>query len=285
MPVKAAQPDLVTESPTAPATKRIRLEVNGTPIYQQEIDRLAQREKISNQEALRLTVQAQVVAAEAERNGFPGTYLPENRMEQARKYLETVYSAETLCKTISQPQVRKFYELTYKPEWPVDVFRGDVLELRCCPNTEAECPAEEFERCMNLHRPLLQELAPVARAWEKGSTLKLASLQASHPGLTATDFGFVNWPGVPIEKQKRKTLFDAASLEKIMAMKPGQVEGPFESSLGYHLVKLTDLRLAISPESPEFVSQAKKTLCQLRIDETRKHYVSELVKSAVVNEK
>jgi len=255
--------------------------VNGVEIDENEVRSISDREQVSLEEALRLIVQAELVAQEAVLNRFPVDG-EAGRMAIARKYLETVYSAETLCKNITPTQIRKFYELTYKPEWPVDVYKGRMLELRCCPRTDAACPNDEVKRCMDLHRSLLNELQQVRSSWVKGNLPDILPLKAKHPGLELTDFGFIMWPGIPFHEQKPKTLFDRHVVEQVMELEEGGVTSPIESSLGYHLMKLDNLRGAISPESPEFRKQAEKALCEARIEETRRNYVTELVKAALI---
>jgi hypothetical protein len=266
----------------SPVPQRVAVTVNGTAILETEMDEIVLKEEVSREEAIRLVVQAELVAAEARQNGFPETKRLADRFVIARRFLETVYSEETLCSHISDREIRAYYEAVYQPGWPVDVYRGDLVELRCCPRLSDQCPVAEKTACMERNKSLFGFLQELAVEWGKGDLSGLESLQRNYPGLVKTDFGFIIWPGIPLGQQKPLELFDRSLVEAIIAQKAGDVVGPLISPLGFHLFKLKDFRAAIKPDSEEFREAAARTLCDSRIEQTRRDYVKSLVESAVV---
>jgi hypothetical protein len=289
--VAAPAAPIPVETPAPPAAapargpSRVAVVVNGIEILEPEIKALASAEAFSCQEALKLTVQAEVVAQEARRSRLIPD-LSGDRLALARRYLEEVYSEQALCAQISPRQIKDFYELSYQPDWPADIYKGEIVELRCCRSTQAACPAEEVAACKATHGKLLAELPQVRRRWlQEGKPPDVSSLLPSFPGLVSTDFAFIVWPGIALEKQKRLTLFDLPTLRTIMAMKEGEVSKPLESSLGYHLVKLTRFRPAITAQTEEFASQARTLLCKERVERTRNETVNRLVEAAIIEKK
>jgi hypothetical protein len=278
----ATAPDAApTTAETPSPDRRVALTVNGNPLFEREIDAAAAREGCSRSEALKLTVQAEVVAAEARANAFPGAAGAE-RFTLARDYLDQVFSSQTLCARITPAQIRQFYELTYRPEWPVDVFRGELLEIRCCERLTDPCDPAEVDACFARHAPLLDALRPVAEAWRQGTPPPLDELRPTWPALRLTDFGILAWPGIPVERRRPRELFDEATVDAVRQLAPGDVAGPLRSPLGIHLFRLTEHRGAIQPDSPEFAETARTELCRRRIDETRRDYVKRLVEAAVI---
>jgi len=256
--------------------------VNGTTIFRHEIEAVAATRSVTFEEALKLTVQAEALAIEARHGGFPAGESPPDRFPLARRYLATVFSEETLCARITPREIRQFYEVTYQPEWPVDVYKGEVVELRCCPDTETECPAARVEACLARHRPLLKELEVLRERWPATSLPEVNRLRRNYPELAASDFGFIVWPTLPPARRKPHRLFDAATIQAVIALSDGEISPPLTSSLGYHLIKLVRTRKAITADSPPFVRLAQKELCRERIERTRRDYVERLVKAAVV---
>ncbi|MBM4352554.1 MAG: hypothetical protein FJ109_01960 [Deltaproteobacteria bacterium] len=256
--------------------------VNGHPLRASRIAALAKGEGISRESARRRLVEALLVAEEARRGGFPGADVALDPLPLAHRYLEKVFSQETLCASISPRQLRQFYEVSYRPEWPVDVYQGDLVELRCCSGPAGSCPAEDVRACLQRNRELPEALEKVAASWRNGALPPLDELVRQYPGLVSTDFGFVVWPDIPLEKQKPKSLFDPDMLSRIMALKPGEVSPPLRSETGYHLVRLGRFRPAITADSPEFVAAGTRALCLHRIEQTRKDFVARLLAQAVV---
>jgi len=245
------------------------------------VDALSKAQGLGKERALALLVEAEAVAQEAKRNSFPEAGKLD-RVALAKRYLETVYSAETLCGNIGDAEVRSFYEITYAPDWPVDIYKGLTLEVRCCPNTVTPCDTDEVRSCMEDNRAVLDELAAIGEKWTTDVLPDIASLKSRYPLLNATDFGFLVWPGIPLEEQKRKKLFDPETLRSVIALAPGQVSLPVESPLGFHLFRLTQFRPAINPDSPELVASARTAICSERVGRTRDRYVRTLLESAVV---
>jgi len=278
-PSPVAAPSPVVDDPAGKGPVAVR--VNGVPILQADVDAYAKVRTADPERSLAVLIEAEVVAQEAARNRFPAA--PGlDRVALARSYLESVYSESTLCGNITATDVRSFYEMTYEPGWPVDVYKGLVVEVRCCPTTETPCTSAEAGKCLADNRPVLRELQALAGTWTSDVVPDLSALAARFPLLKGYDFGFVVWPGIPLEDQKRKKLFDPATLRAVIALRTGQVSQPVESSLGYHVFRLTRFRPAIEPDSPELVDAARARICKDRVENTRHRYVLELLKSAVV---
>jgi hypothetical protein len=255
--------------------------VNGTPLFLERVTALAVREGIDEDSARRRLVEAMLVAEEARRSGFPGTK-GDSPDAVAARFLGQVFSEATLCANITQRQLQQFYELSYRPEWTVDVYKGELVEVRCCPSMLDRCDAVQVKRCRERNRTVPAVLEEVAEQWRAGRAPTEGELTARHPGLDVTDFGFVVFPGIPLERQKPKSLFDLATIRKIVELKPGEVSAPIESELGYHVVKLTHFRSAITADSPEFLSAGRQAVCRSRVGQTRRDYVSRLVGNAVI---
>ncbi len=256
--------------------------VNGSPLTRERIAALATRDGLTEDAARRRLSGAMLVAAEALRSGFPGAGEAVDPLVLADSYLQQVFSRSTLCGNITERQLRQFYEVSYQPGWTVDVYQGDVVELRCCPSLADKCPAEQVKGCREKNREVTVLLEQVGRDWKEGRAPSQADLDRQNPALRLTDFGFAVFPGIPLERQKGKTLFDLPALRRIMALKPGDVSVPFESELGFHVVRLNRFRPAITAESPEFLEAGREELCRQRVEQTRKDYVSRLLQAAVI---
>jgi hypothetical protein len=257
--------------------------VNGQAISEAEVQAAATTLAVPYSEALKLTVQAEVVAQEARRAAFPRAKGERDRFELAQAFLATVYSETTLCGAISPRTVEQFYEHRYQPEWPADVYQGDLVELRCCQRLDQNlCDPQVVAECLARNRDLLTLLLPVAKAWETGDLPPLVELQKTHPGLVVTDFGVIDWPGIPEAKRRPRALFPESVVDALRGAPQGGVVGPLQSAIGYHLLRLTRRRDAIKADSPEFVKAARETLCRDRIEQTRWDYVKQLMESAVV---
>lgn len=257
--------------------------VNGQAISETEVQAAATTLAVPYSEALKLTVQAEVVAQEARRAAFPRAKGERDRFELAQAFLATVYSETTLCGAISPRTVEQFYEHRYQPEWPADVYQGDLVELRCCQRLDQNlCDPPVVAECLARNRDLLTLLLPVAKAWETGDLPPLVELQKTHPGLVVTDFGVIDWPGIPEAKRRPRALFPESVVDALRGAPQGGVVGPLQSAIGYHLLRLTRRRDAIKADSPEFVKAARETLCRDRIEQTRWDYVKQLMESAVV---
>ncbi len=237
---------------------------------------LAQARGIGQKEAMLTLVQAAVVAQEARRNGFPAAQ-GASRLEIAAAYLTTLFSAETLCETISQRELKGLYESAYKPDWPADIYVGDLLEVRCCLEVGAPCDAPDQKACLASLDKRLPEMLQIARKWQEDASLKPKDLVPVAGPYIATDFVFLDWPGIPDEKQTRKRLLDAPTRKAIKLLQPGQVSAPLVSSLGIHLVRLNNVRKAVTHESPEFQLEGREYLCKKRVQNTRQDYVKRLV--------
>jgi len=257
--------------------------VNGHPLHRSRIEAVALGEGISSAQARTRLVEAMLVAEEARRSGFPGALTIADPERLADAYLAEVFSEETLCGNISARQLRQFYEISYKPEWPVDVYQGDVIELRCCPSLADACSAEDVAACKERNQGLPVALERLASEWRGGRLPPLDELTRQYPGLRATDFAFVIWPDIPLDRQRQKSLFDPALLGMIMALEVGEVSGPVESPLGFHVVRLNRFRAAITADSPEFLAAGTHALCRQRVVQTRRDFVARLLGQAVVN--
>ena len=253
--------------------------VNGMAILEDDVNALVSARQLERRAALKLLVEAELVAAEARRNGFP-VEQGEDRFHVSGQYLSTVYSEQTLCGNITSREISDFYEMVYKPDWPADIYRGKVIQVRCCDSLDEDCDAGPVLECMEINRGVLEELEQVRKEWLATGEAGIGALKRRHPLLEATDFGFLVWRDVPLEEQKRKRLLDPASLRVVTALKPGDISPPTESALGYHLFRLDNLRPAIEPKSPELAAAARKTICAARIEETRNRYIQELIKNA-----
>ncbi len=263
----------------------VAVTVNGQAISEAEVKGAAESLAVPYPEALKLTVQAEVVAQEARRAAFPGADGTSDRFALAQDFLATVYSAKTLCGAINSTTVEQFYEHRYQPEWPADVYQGDLVELRCCQRLELDqCDPHMVAECMARNRDLMRLLLPVATQWATEDLPSLGDLQKTHPGLVVTDFGVIDWPGIPKDRKRPRELFPESVVDAIKVTPVGGVVGPIQSAIGYHLLKLAKRRGAIKADSPEFVSAARQTICNDRIQQTRWDYVEQLVKSAVVTQ-
>jgi hypothetical protein len=284
-PASSAPPPTTTDtSPTATALAPVvAVVVNGTTIYQSEIAATAVRLGVALKEARNLTVQAEVVAREARSAGFPGAAKNSHRFELSRQFLETVYSEETLCSNITSRQIEELYEFSYRPEWPVDVYQGDLIEVRCCQRLDrADCDAVQLATCMQRHAPLMEQLLPVAKAWREGGPLPIELLKKSWPSLVVTDFGMLDWPSIPLERKRPRELFPESIVNAVKILQEGEVAGPIRSDIGIHLFKLSRRRGAIESTSPEFRQAARAAICKHRIEQTRWDYVKRLLEGAVV---
>ncbi len=286
-----AVPQAALKADAAPAAQSsvhkvatVAVTVNGEPLYQEEIEAAAQRLGVSLEEARNLTVQAEVVAREARIAGFPGASQVGDRFELSRRFLETVYSEETLCSNITSRQIEELYEFSYRPEWPVDVYQGDLIEVRCCQRLDkADCDEAQLQDCLRHHEPLMQLLRPVAEAWRTAELPPLVELRNTWPALAVTDFGVLDWPGIPPDRKRPRYLFPESVVSAVKALAEGEVAGPIRSEIGIHLFKLKRHRGAIESTSPEFRTAARASICKHRIEETRWDYVKRLLEGAVVD--
>lgn len=262
----------------------VALTVNGWPIYQQEIEVAAARLGVSLEEAHNLTVQAEIVAREAQTAGFPEASRVTDRFELSRRFLETVYSEDTLCGNITSQQIEELYEFSYRPEWPVDVYQGDLVEVRCCQRLDmADCDEAQLQECRKRHEPLMELLIPVAKAWRTTEAPPVDELRKAWPDLVITDFGMLDWPSIPLSRKRPRNLFPESVVSAVKALADGEVAGPIRSEIGIHLFKLKRRRGAIESTSPEFRLAARSAICKHRIEETRWDYVKRLLESSVVD--
>jgi len=284
-PAQAAANGTATASlpSTAPATAaappiapKVACTVNGIPLPLADVDALAAQRGISPHEALLFLIQAETVAQEAHRNAFPAPP-GAGRLEVASAYLASLFSEETLCGHIGAAELKALYETAYKPEWPADVYAGQIVELRCCPSQDSPCNTPEQKACMASLDNYLPQFLQMAKRWRSLEQANAADLVEKGSPFLGTDFTFIDWPGIPEEKQTRKRLLDAATRTAIKQLKPGEVSVPLRSSLGLHLVKLTQIRKAITVETPLFQAEGRQYLCRKRILETRQDYVKRLV--------
>ncbi len=229
--------------------------------------------------ALKLLIEAELVAGEARRNGFP-VKAGADRFETSGAYLSAVYSKDTLCGNITSREIADFYEMVYRPDWPADIYRGKVIQVRCCASLDEDCQADPVKECLEVNRGVLPKLEQVRKVWQAKGEIALGDLKRAHPLLEATDFGFLFWRDLPLEEQKRKKLLEPETLKLIVALKPGEISQPIESALGYHLFRLDQLRPAIEPKSPEVAAAARELICAARIEETRTQYIQQLIKNA-----
>lgn len=269
------------ETATAPATppsapQRVACTINGVPLPMDDVETLASQRNMAKREALLFLIQAETVAQEARRNGFPAP-AGAQRIELASAYLESLYNPETLCSSISTRELKALYESAYKPEWPADVYTGQVVEIRCCPTLDSPCDTQEQKECMAHLDRAIPDFLQLAEKWRKLDKATAKDLVGAQSPYIATDFVFLDWPGIPDEKQTRKRLLDVETRKAIKRLSPGEVSSPLRSSLGLHLVKLTRIRKAITSENPEFQAEGREYLCKKRILNTRQDYVKKLV--------
>jgi hypothetical protein len=255
--------------------------VNGQPIYRDEVAAMAAREKVSEKAAERMLVELEAVAQEARRQGFPAAG-GEDRESVTRRYLDAAYVPETLCVRFTEREIDEYYQSVFRPEWPADVYTGEVIEVRCCPEAGAGCDSPEVRLCLEENVGVLPELARVGREWGRG-VRDAAGLAAAYPLLRVTDFGFLEYPGLAPEVRKARTLFDGPTIAAIERLVPGEVSGVLASSLGYHVVRLRGLRRAITRSSPEFLVRAREEICKARVEQTRRHFVATLAGYAVIS--
>lgn len=261
----------------------VAVTVNGRPLYQREIEAAAKALGTSEEEARNLSVQAEVVALEARKAGFPGALRASDRFELSRQFLETIYSEETLCNNINNRQIEEYYEATYQPGWPVDVYSGELVEVRCCQRLDlADCDIGQLSACLERHEPLLEKLSPIAQAWGSGPLPPLDELQKTWSSLTVTDFGILDWPGIPLNRRRPRHLFPESIVSAVRGLDVGEVAGPLKSEIGFHIFKLSLRRGAIESTSPEFRTAARAAICRDRIERTRWDYVKRLLEGAVV---
>ncbi len=285
--VRAAKPSAsdVVAAPESLAVVNpvVAVIVNGVEIDEQTIELAAARLSTSLEEARNLTVQAEVVAQEARNAGFPGALQVVDRFDLSLRFLETVYSEETLCNNITSRQIEELYEFSYRPEWPVDVYQGDVIEVRCCQRLDrADCEDAQLRACMERHEPLVEELRTIALAWREGELPSMVKLRAAWPSLVVTDFGMLDWPSIPLDRKRPRALFPESVVSAVKVLSPGDVAGPIRSEIGIHLFKLNRRRGAIESSSPEFRLAARTAICKHRIEQTRWDYVKRLLEGAVV---
>lgn len=273
----ASTPTKQAEVPNlGPTPASVAATVHGEPITVDQVDRLSSIRSITREEALMTWIQATVVAQEARRNGFPA--LPNaSSLEVATAYLGTLFSEETLCETISQRELKGLYEAAYKPTWPADIYQGDVVELRCCPEIGVACDTPQHVACFASLERHLQALRTLRDEWVLHSDWPPQRLLPADSPYRATDYTFLDWPGIPDDKQVRKRLLDTPTRKAIKTLKPGEVSAPLRSSLGVHLFRLNKVRKAITHTSPDFQLEGRQYLCKKRIQSTKKDYVKRLV--------
>lgn len=253
--------------------------VNGAAIAEDDVDKLMRKREFDRRAALKLLIEAELVAGEARRNGFPAP-AGDDRFKVSGAYLSAVYSEQTLCGNITSREVSDFYEQVYKPDWPADIYRGKVTQVRCCDSLDEDCQAGPVTDCMEDNRGVLEQLDKVREVWSTEGEVAVGELKRRHPLLEITDFGFLVWRDLPLEEQRRKRLLDPDTMKAVIALKPGEISQPIESSLGYHLFQLEELRPAIVPGSPEVAAAARELICATRIEETRTRYIQQLIKHA-----
>lgn len=267
--------NLAGASPS-PTSSLTAVTVHGEPIPVAHVEKLASLRGISTREALMTLIQATVVAQEAKRNAFPITSGATN-LEIAAAYLTTLFSEQTLCESISQHELKGLYESAYKPDWPADIYQGDVVELRCCPGVGEACDSPQHAACFASLERHATQLETLAAQWRLHPEWPPQRVTGSESPYLATDFAFLDWPGIPDEQQIRKRLLDASTRITIKALKAGEVSKPIRSSLGAHVFRLNAVRKAVTAQSPEFQLEGRQYLCKKRIASTRQDYVKRLV--------
>ena len=261
--------------------KGIVVTVNGVPLTKEDVAAAGREKQLPEDRALALVVQAELVAQQARATGFPGAR-DEERMTLARRFLETVYSQDTLCGNITARQIHDFYQVTYHPDWPADIYKGEVVGVRCCSSLDDDCGTPEVQRCMDDNRPLMDLLEDVRKAWAVQGTPPVDNLVSRFPMLLQTQFGLIIWPGIPLDQQKKKRLFDVPSMEAVARLAPGEISHPVESQLGFFLFKVAQYRKAITADSPDFRKEAAREVCRRRVESTRKQYLDDLLKQAAI---
>lgn len=269
------------KEPVAPASSRTAIIVNGQAISQDEVELAARHKSLPHDRALALVVEAELVAQQARATGFPMAE-GEGRMDLARRFLATVYSEETLCGNITPRQIHDFYQVTYRPDWPADVYKGEVVGVRCCASLDDDCDAKPVRECMKNNRPLMDHLAQVRSGWARDGQPSVKNLTSRFPMLEHTKYGLIIWPGIPLEDQKKKRLFDVETMRAISRLGQGEISPPLESRMGYFIFRVGQLRKAITVESPRFRQEAAEQVCKRRIESTRKQYVEQLLQQAAL---
>jgi hypothetical protein len=269
------------KEPAAAASAEIAIFVNEQAMSQDEVGQLARRKSLPPDRALALLVEAELVAQQARATGFPLSE-GEDRMDLARRFLATVYSEETLCGNITPRQIHDFYQVTYRPDWPADVYKGEVVGVRCCASLDDDCDARPVRECMKNNRPLMDYLGQVRVAWVRDGRPPVQDLVSRFPMIEHTEYGLIIWPGVPLEDQKKKRMFDVETMRAISRLAEGEISPPLESRLGFFLFKVGQFRKAITVESPRFREEAAKQVCKRRIESTRQQYVEQLLEQAAL---
>ncbi|GEM_PF-5093984 len=249
--------------------------VNGQPIPLSDVVQFAKARSLDNSDAMVFLIQAEVLVQEGKRNAFP--FPPGTRVEQATALLASMFSEETLCGHIRESEVKGLYEAVYKPEWPADVYAGELVEIRCCPNSDDPCDLPEQLACKAGLQGETSMMEQLAVAWAKHPDDDIRQRIPKGSLATFSDFHFLDWPGIPEEKQTRKRMLDSIARAAIKALRPGEVSPPVLSSMGLHVFRLIKVRAAISKESPEFQAEGRRYLCSKRIITTRQEYLKQLL--------
>lgn len=253
--------------------------VNGVPMLLSEVqDRAAEQTAGVLDQALVVLAEEELVAHEARQAGVERLD-GESPGDQAQRFLNLVFGEETLCRHVSDGEIRMLYEATYQKEWPARMFAGDVIEVRC-DSGDGSIPPEEVADCLATNRLLMAELERLTDSFEDEDTPEWLALKQRFPRLHRTAFTFLDYVALTPEQQTRNHLFDPKTRRQIMALELGQISPPMESPVGYHLVRLRAFRPAITPESPEFRQKAAKELCRRKVQVTQTDYRERLRSAA-----
>ncbi len=253
--------------------------VNGVPLLVAEVlERAAVHTDGVLDKAMTDLADEELVAHEARQAGVVRLE-GESSGGQGERFLNLVFGPETLCRHTGDAEIRMLYEATYRKEWPARMYAGDVMEVRCDPG-DRSIPPEDVAVCMATNRPLLAELATLSGRFDEGDSPEWQELKQRFPMLQRMPFTFLDYVALTPEQQTRNHLFDPETRRQIMALEPGQISLPLESSAGFHLVRLRAFRPAITPDSPEFRQKAIEELCRRKVQATQKDYRERLRSAA-----
>ncbi len=253
--------------------------VNGVALFPQDLPPAPQ----DPSSALKTLIEEELVAQEARRAEGFDTKPGENRRDLSRRFLETVYSADTLCRSITRGEIRSFYQATYRKDWPASLYYGRLLEIRCADPADNPLDATVL-RCLGDNAKIVSLFERIRERWESDPTWVEPDWFATYPKLVSTDFGFLDWEGIPQHKQTRDPLFDPATRELIKSLPLNVASHPIKSTLGFHMVMVTEYRPAVTPDTPEFKEKARSLICEKRIDRVRNDYLERLLDAAELQE-
>jgi len=238
--------------PAAPSDTRVAAMVNGSPIYAEEVRLEAEARGLivpgetfkesgaEYDDLLDQLIDVKLLALEAEARSLDADPAARHRLNAAREHiLGNILIEAIVSERIDEASVRKMYD-----------EQVEMLEL-----------GEEV-RLRHIVTPTRAEIDILASQLASGADFSvLAAQKSSDEGtrLEGGDLGFVKENEAPPE-----------FAEAIRATKAGGVSRPFQTEMGWHLVKIEERRPEPPPSLEELRGPILKHLSMMQISEVLK---------------